>query len=295
MPLSSLQHRLGMALRSKVAGENPAARAAKVWGVPGPRWFTPDDPIWRVHADASMFPGGIRSLLLQSLHPLALAGVEDHSDYRNDPWTRVNNTSFFIAQTTYGTIENAEKLIAAINAIHERIVGTAPDGRPYAASDPHLLRWVHVAEIETFLTCYQAFSPSPLTPAEADRYVAQTAHVARLLGVVDPPLTVADLHGVIEAYRPELQESEAARKVTHFLLEEPPVSGVETLGYRALASAAVRTLQPWAREMLGIRVSPVPESVMRRLVNRPAVTAVRWMLGHPEVAKDRIIGHAARH
>lgn len=282
-----------MSLRSKVAGDNPTARAAKVWGVPGPRWFEPGDPIWRVHSDASMFPGGIRSLLLQSLHPLALAGVEDHSDYRNDPWTRVNNTSFFIAQTTYGTIENAEKLIHAINTIHERIVGTAPDGRPYAASDPHLLMWVHVAEIETFLTCYQTFSPTPLTPTEADRYVSQTAHVARLLGVVDPPLTVADLHATIETYRPELQGSEAARKVTHFLLDEPPVSGVETIGYRALASAAVRTLQPWAREMLGIWTAPVPDDLMRRLVNRPAVSTVRWMLSHPEVAKDRIIGHAA--
>lgn len=295
MPLTRLQHHLGMALRSKVAGENPTARAARVWGAPGPRWFSPGDPIWRVHSDASMFPGGIRSLLLQSLHPLALAGVEDHSDYRNDPWTRVNNTSFFIAQTTYGTIENAEKLISVINTIHERIVGTAPDGRPYAATDPDLLKWVHVAETETFLTCYQTFSPTPLTADEADRYVAQTAHVARLLGVIDPPLTVADLHATIEAYRPELQATEAARKVMHFLLDEPPVSGVETLGYRALASAAVRTLQPWAREMLRIRTSPVPDAVMRRVVNRPAVTTVRWMLSHPEVAKDRIIGHAAHH
>lgn len=295
MALSRIQHSLGQALRSKVAGDNPEARSAKIWGVPGPRWFSPGDPIWRVHADASMFPGGIRSLLLQSLHPLALAGVEDHSDYRNDPWTRVNNTSFFVAQTTYGTIENAEQLIRAINTIHERIVGTAPDGRPYAATDPHLLMWVHIAEIETFLTCHQTFSPTPLTDEEADRYVAQTAHVARLLGVVDPPLTVAELHGTIEAYRPELQASEAARKVTHFLLDEPPVSGAEKVGYRALASAAVRTLQPWAREMLGIRTSPVPDPVMRRLVNRPAVSAVRWMLSHPEIAKDRIIGHAAHH
>ena len=293
MAFSRLQHRLGMSLRSKVAGENPTARAAKVWGVPGPRWFTEGDPIWRVHSDASMFVGGIRSLLLQSLHPLALAGVEDHSDYRNDPWTRVNNTSFFIAQTTFGTVENAEKLITAINTIHERIVGVAPDGRPYAATDPHLLMWVHVAEIETFLTCYQTFSPTPLTAAEADRYVAQTAHVARLLGVVEPPLTVSDLRERLRAYRPELAGTAAARRVAHFLLDEPPVSGMETIGYRALASAAVRTLQPWAREMLAIRTLPVPDAIVRRAVNRPAVSTVRWMLGHPDVAKDRIIGHAA--
>lgn len=292
MPVTRMRRSLGMALRSKVAGENPTARAAKVWGVPGRRWFTAADPIWRVHSDASMFVGGIRSLLLQSLHPLALAGVEDHSDYRNDPWTRVNNTSFFIAQTTFGTIENAEKLINAINAIHEQVVGTAPDGRPYAASDPHLLEWVHVAEIETFLTCFQTYSPTPLTDLEADRYVAQTAHVARLLGVLDPPLTVGDLRERLHAYRPELAGSPAARRVAHFLLTEPPVSGVETVGYRALASAAVRTLEPWSRELLGIRTAPLPDEVMRRLLNRPAVGVVRWMLNDPQVARDRVIGHA---
>ncbi|MDO5502074.1 MAG: oxygenase MpaB family protein [Actinomycetia bacterium] len=293
MPISRVRRRVGMALRAKVAGENPSARAARVWGVEGPRWFTPADPIWRVHEDAAMFPGGIRSLLLQSLHPLAMAGVEDHSDYRSEPWVRVSNTSFFIAQTTFGTIENAERLIAAIRAMHERVVGETADGRSYAASDPHLLTWVHVAEIETFLTCYQTFSPRPLSPADADTYVAQTAHVARLLGVLDPPLTVRQLHKVIEDYRPELEVTDAARRAAHFLLEEPPVSGLETLGYQALASAAVRTLPPWARSMLGLRTLPVPDRLALRTVGRPTVAAVRWLLSDAQVAQDRVIGHAS--
>lgn len=293
MPLAPLRRNLGLALRAKVSGEHPSERAAKIWGVPGPRWFTPADPIWRVHLDASMFVGGIRSLLLQSLHPLAMAGVEDHSDYRTDPWMRVNNTSFFIAQTTFGTIENAEKLIRAVRAIHERVVGVAPDGRRYDANDPHLLMWVHVAEIETFLTCYQAYSRTPLTASEADRYVAQTAHVARLLGVLDPPLTVRALREVLVAYRGELEASDAARRVAHFLLSEPPVSGVaETIGYQALASAAVRTLPPWAREMLGIRTAPVPDTVIRAALNRPVVSAVRWVITDPAVEADHEIGHA---
>ena len=283
-----------MALRAKVAGENPSDRAAKVWGAVGPRWFTDSDPIWRVHADAAMFPGGIRSLLLQSLHPLAMQGVEDHSDYRSEPWVRVSNTSFYIAQTTFGTIENAEKLIAAVRAMHERVVGVAPDGRAYSASDPHLLLWVHVAEIETFLTSYQTFSPTPLTPDEADTYVEQTAHVARLLGVVNPPLTVRELHEVIDAYRPELQVTDAARRAAHFLIEEPPVSGVEVLGYRALASAAVRTLPRWAREMLDLPTLPVPDRLALRVLGRPTVSAVRWMLTDPQVAQDRRVGHSAK-
>ena len=282
-----------MALRAKGAGETPSARAARVWGAEGERWFSEGDPIWRVHADASMFVGGIRSLLLQSLHPLAMAGVDEHSDYRSAPWMRVSNTSFFIAQTTFGTIENAERLIESIRAMHDRVVGMAPDGRPYAASDPHLLKWVHVAEIETFLTCYQTYSPTPLTPAEADTYVAQTAHVAELLGVVDPPLTVGDLAAAIDAYRPELELTPAARRAADFLLHDPPVAGPETLGYRLLASAAVRTLQPWARTMLDIRTAPVPDALVRRVLNKPAVSAVRWLLSDPQVARDREIGHAA--
>lgn len=282
-----------MALRAKVAGENPSARAARVWGAEGERWFSEGDPIWRVHADASMFVGGIRSLLLQSLHPLAMAGVDEHSDYRSDPWMRVSNTSFFIAQTTFGTIENAERLVESVRAMHDQVVGIAPDGRPYAASDPHLLGWVHVAEIETFLTCYQTYSPTPLTSSEADSYVSQTAHVAELLGVVDPPLAVSDLEAAIDAYRPELELTPAARRAADFLLHDPPVAGPETLGYRLLASAAVRTLAPWARTMLDIRTAPLPDALIRRVLNKPAVSAVRWLLNDPQVARDRVIGHAA--
>lgn len=293
MPLSRFRRSIGMALRAKVAGENPSARAARVWGAEGERWFSEGDPIWRVHADASMFVGGIRSLLLQSLHPLAMAGVDEHSDYRSDPWMRVSNTSFFIAQTTFGTIENAERLVESVRAMHDQVVGIAPDGRPYAASDPHLLGWVHVAEIETFLTCYQTYSPTPLTSSEADSYVAQTAHVAELLGVVDPPLAVSDLEAAIDAYRPELELTPAARRAADFLLHDPPVAGPETLGYRLLASAAVRTLAPWARTMLDIRTAPLPDALIRRVLNKPAVSAVRWLLNDPQVARDRVIGHAA--
>ncbi|NLW98172.1 MAG: DUF2236 domain-containing protein [Actinomycetales bacterium] len=293
MPLSRFRRSIGMALRAKVAGENPSARAARVWGAEGERWFSEGDPIWRVHADASMFVGGIRSLLLQSLHPLAMAGVDEHSDYRSDPWMRVSNTSFFIAQTTFGTIENAERLVESVRAMHDQVVGIAPDGRPYAASDPHLLGWVHVAEIETFLTCYQTYSPTPLTSSEADSYVSQTAHVAELLGVVDPPLAVSDLEAAIDAYRPELELTPAARRAADFLLHDPPVAGPETLGYRLLASAAVRTLAPWARTMLDIRTAPVPDALIRRVLNKPAVSAVRWLLNDPQVARDRVIGHAA--
>ena len=157
------QRRLGAVLRAKVAGDDAAERAQVIWGRPGERWFTPEDPVWRVHADASMFPGGVAALLLQSLHPLAMAGVAGHSGYRGDPWGRLQRTSHFLATTTFGTVEDAEATIARVRGIHERVRGKDPRGRDYRASDPHLLRWVHVAEAHSFLTAYQRYALQPLT------------------------------------------------------------------------------------------------------------------------------------
>ena len=99
-----VRRQLAHALRSRVAGDDAAAKARVIWGAEGERWFTPEDPIWRVHADAAMFPGGIRALLLQSMHPLAMAGVAGHSGFKGDPWGRLQRTSEFLATTTFGTI-----------------------------------------------------------------------------------------------------------------------------------------------------------------------------------------------
>ena len=109
--LPFVQRRLGLALRSRVAGDDAPARARQIWGAEGERWFTPEDPVWRVHADASMFPGGLAALLLQSLHPLAMAGVAGHSGYKGDPWGRLQRTSHYLAVTTFGTVADAKQTI----------------------------------------------------------------------------------------------------------------------------------------------------------------------------------------
>src|SRR4051794_17274831 len=109
-----IRGRLATALRSRVAGPDAHEHAKRIWDAPGERWFSDADPIWRVHADASMFVGGIRALLLQSLHPLAMAGVAAHSGYKGDPWGRLQRTSHFLATTTYGTVPDAEKMINRI-------------------------------------------------------------------------------------------------------------------------------------------------------------------------------------
>ena len=283
---------LAHALRSRVAGDDAAAKAAVIWGAEGERWFTPEDPVWRVHADAAMFPGGIRALLLQSLHPLAMAGVAGHSGFKGDPWGRLQRTSEFLATTTFGTIEHAETQIARVRSIHERVRGKASDGRPYAASDPHLLAWVHVTEVDSFLTAFQRYAASPLTTAEADQYVAQTAVVARRLGVVEPPLTTAELSATIEAYRPELESTAASRDAARFLLLHPPLPFAAKPGYAALAAGAVALLPRWARRPLRLPWLPVTEMVLARPLGDAATATVRWAMTDP--ADVRTVAQRAR-
>jgi uncharacterized protein (DUF2236 family) len=276
-----LRRDVAVALRDRVAGRDNAAKAALIWDKPGDRWFAQSDPIWAVHADAAMFVAGIRALLLQSLHPLAMAGVAGHSGYEGDPWGRLQRTSTFLATTTFGTIEDAEAIIERIRDIHERVRGRAPDGRPYAASDPHLLRWVHVAEADSFLRAHQRYAATALTPAEADQYVAQSCVVATRLGVIDPPTTVAGLDAAIESYRPELEATTAARRAARFLLLHPPLPWAARPGYNALACAGVALLPLWARQLLALPYLPLAERVIVLPVGGAATSVIRWALQQP--------------
>ena len=221
--MPGVRERVGQQLFLRVAGPDGAKHAERIHTRPGPRWFEPDSPIARVHGDASMFIGGLRALLLQTLHPAAMRGVAEHSDFRHDAWGRLARTSRFLAVTTFGTADDAEQSVAAVRRIHEHIVGTMPDGTPYAASDPHLLGWVHVAEIDSFLRAHTVYGREPLTGADRDTYVAQTAEVARRLGVIDPPTTEAELAAALAAYRPELRGTPEARATVGYLLLRPPL------------------------------------------------------------------------
>jgi uncharacterized protein (DUF2236 family) len=187
-----------------------------------------------------MFVGGIAALLLQSLHPLAMAAVADHSGYRSDPWGRLQRTSHFIAATTFGRREDAMAAIASVRAIHEHVTGTAPDGRPYAASDPRLLTWVHVAGVRSFLHAYEVYGERPLGQADRDGYVADMALIAAELGVPDPPRTEAEISAALGRYRPELAGTPQAREAARFLLREPPVPLVLRPVYAGLGEDAAR-------------------------------------------------------
>ena len=284
-PLGRVQGALGSALRARVAGDDAQERARLIWQTPGERWFTPADPVWRVHADAAMFPGGVAALLLQMLHPMAMAGVAGHSGYRSDPWGRLQRTSTYLAATTFGTVEHATATIAQVRAVHERVRGKDAFGRPYRASDPHLLMWVHVAEALSFLRAYQAYAATPLSVDEADTYVAQAGVSARLLGVLDPPTDVAGLEAVLEGFRRELETTPAARDAARFLLAEPPLPVASRPGYWAIAAGGVALLEPWARQMLDLPASSRLSRSVLRPVGRISTAGVRWAMAG--VAEER--------
>jgi uncharacterized protein (DUF2236 family) len=130
--------------------------------------------------------------------------VAEHSDYRGDPWGRLQRTSTFLAVTTFGTANDAQRAVDKVRGIHRRVHGVAPDGRAYRADDPHLLEWVHIAEIDSFLLAHRLYGAKPLDQSGRDAYVSDTARVASALGVVDPPQTEAELRERIAAVRPEL-------------------------------------------------------------------------------------------
>ena len=276
--IPQLRAEAGRALFARVAGPDGAAARHRIHDTPGPRWFAPDSEIGRVHADAAMFVGGLRALLLQSLHPLAMAAVAAHSGFKGDPWGRLQRTSTFLATTTFGTADDAEAAVARVRSVHRRVHGTAPDGRPYAASDPHLLRWVHIAEVDSFLRAHQRYGKSPLDAAGQDAYVAQTARVATELGVEDPPLSVGELAAQLSAYRPELAGTPAAREAARFIVLGSPVPVALRAPYALLAAGAVGLLPRWARWPLRLPYLPLAEATVVRVAGETAVRGIRYVM-----------------
>jgi uncharacterized protein (DUF2236 family) len=277
-PLHAVRDALSSSLFEMIAGPEGPAQRARIHDTPGPRWFSDASPIRRVHADASMFVGGLRALLLQSLHPLAMAGVAQHSNYRGDPWGRLQRTSTFLAVTTFGTADDAQRAVDKVRGIHHRVHGISSDGRPYQATDPHLLEWVHVAEADSFLRAHQLYGAAPLDQEGRDAYVADMAVIAGKLGVIDPPRTERELTQRLNAFRPELSSSPEARDAARFLLLTPPLPLAARAPYGVLSATAVSMLPLWARAPLLLPYFPPVELTVVRTVGRVLVGGLRWVL-----------------
>jgi uncharacterized protein (DUF2236 family) len=273
--VDQLRARIGSAIFERVAGPDAEERRAAI-GAPGERFFADDRPIRTVQGDSAMFAGGIAALLLQSLHPLAMAAVAAHSGYKGDPWGRLQRTSYFLAVTAFGPASEAQAAIDLVRSVHQRVSGIAPDGRPYAASDPHLLTWVHVAEADCFLRAHTAFGSRPLTQSERDGYVADMAVIGAGLGVPDPPVTQAGLTAALDRFRPELRGAAQSREAARFLLLNPPVPVFARAPYAVLAAAAVSLLPGWARRHLMLPRLPVTEAALVRPAGHAMVRAIRW-------------------
>jgi uncharacterized protein (DUF2236 family) len=276
--VAGVRRALGGAIFERIAGSEGPTTRQRLRRPDQERWFEPGSPITRVHGDASLLIGGHSALLLQSLRPLAMAGVDQHSGYRGDPWGRLARTSRFLAVTTYGTPADARRQIAAVRAVHRRVTGIAPDGRPYAATDPHLLTWVHLCEADSFLRAFRRYGSGPLTAADADEYVAQSGRVATALGAVDVPATVAELDSMLAAYRPELASTPAARATARYLVLNPPLPAPARAVYVPIAGAAIGLLPRWARWPLRLPWLPVTEATLGRAAGASVTSVIRWAL-----------------
>src|SRR6201995_5820889 len=286
-PLQAVRNALGSSLFEMIAGPDGPTQRARIHHTPGPRWFADGRPIRRVHADASMFVGGLRALLLQSLHPLAMAGVAEHSNYRGDPWGRLQRTSTFLAETTFGSATDAQRAVDRVRGIHRRGRGPARDGRPYAATDPHLLEWVHIAKADSFLRAHQLYGAAPLDQDGRDGYVADMAEIAARLGVEDPPRSERELAQPRNDSRPDLLSTPAARDAARFLPLTPPLSLMARAPYGVLSATAVSMLPLWARVPLLLPYFPPVELTVVRRVGRVLVGGIRWALPAPGVTSDR--------
>lgn len=243
-----------------------------------PGLFGPQSVSWRVHGDfPSMLVGGISALLLQVLHPLALAGVWDHSNFRQDMLGRLRRTSQFISGTTFGSTRDADWLIERVRTIHLQVVGTTPDGQPYAASDPDLLTWVHVAEVRSFLAAHLRYRNPNLSDTAQDTYYNEIALIAERLGARNVPRSRQEVADYLRNMRPQLRCDERSLEVVRVLLAAPAPSRLAQPVGNLMMQAGIGLLPDWAGDMLGLRQSAMKQRMLD--VGMQSVAPVlRWAM-----------------
>jgi uncharacterized protein (DUF2236 family) len=238
--------------------------------------FGPQSVCWRVHGDVvTMMVGGVSALLLQMLHPAVLAGVWDHSAFRQDMLGRLRRTARFIAVTGYDSREAAEAAIQKVREVHLRVRGFLPDGTPYAANDPRLLAWVHVTEAVCFLDAWIRYAEPRMPLADQDRYFAEFAIIAEALGADPVPRSRAEAEALIQEMRAELVADARTREVARLVLAQPAPS-LSVKPFQAMIfQAAVDLLPAWAREMHALSGPGIAMPVVRTGTAGIA-SAFRW-------------------
>lgn len=251
-------------------------------------WFGPESSAWKIHEDACLLIGGVGALLHQTLHPLAMAGVAEHSSYAKDPWGRLRRTSAFLTETIYGDTTTAERNVERVRRIHTRITGTAPDGRAYRADDPELLRYIHITEVRAFLRSYQEYGARPLSKREADAYVSEMGRIAIALGATDVPNDQASLAASIDAYTHDLTFGHQAAEALRFL-RNPGLAPIERIAYQGIFDAGCALLDENEAALLGVTRERDRGRALRS--GGPVAAGLRWVLGPSPVivaAKRRV-------
>ena len=289
---SALTDRLRQALAQQIRGmtgssSGPPVAFLQPHGDPG--WFGPDSVTWRVHAHlVSMLTGGLSSLLIQAMHPGALAGVWDHSSFRSDLKSRLGRTAYFIAATTYGGHEMAQKAVDHVNRIHVGVTGTRPDGQPYDARDPHLLRWVHLGETLSFLKAYCAHGDTTLPLFMQNQYIHEMQRIGDALGATDLPKSVAQAEHMLLSYRDELVIDDRVREVLA-LIENFPARKRDLPFVKLIVRAAFDLLPPWVLQDLGRTPRPAWQVNATRQLLALASVPLDWAL-----ATEGVSAHAKR-
>lgn len=261
----------------------------------GPGLFLPDDAPWVVHADFATFVGGVRALLIQALHPGSLAGVREHSRYQADPVGRLAGTIRWLTITTFGSVEAVQAEAGRVNRLHQRVTGeyrtARGETRRYAASDPDLLLWVHIAFTESFLRAHQNYSRRPI-PGGADAYVRLWAKSVEPLGLHHVPLSEAALRAEIQRFKEtgELAANADTAEVVRFLRRPPLGFGVHVV-YAALFRAAVATIPREFLDLLGVKPQPL---WLWRPVVRSLLILMRWAVGPDSPVEDAARDRLAR-
>jgi uncharacterized protein (DUF2236 family) len=271
-----LRERISQSVLSVTSGSGPTLDYANPPGDPG--LFGPDAVCWQVHADfTAMMIGGVSALMLQALHPLALAGVWDHSTFRTDMRGRLRRTATFIAGTTYGSRADALALVERVKRIHLTVTGQAPDGRPYRANDPALLTWVHVVEVSSFLAAHLRYVNPGLSPDLQDRYYAEVALIAKLLGATDVPDTRAQVTDYLLSMRSELEAGPRTTEVVRILRHAaPPDRPLMQPAVSLMLDAGIDLLPDWAQRMLGFTALARMRATFARPGVRLMVPVIRW-------------------
>ena len=257
--------------------------------------FGPESMAWRVPDHfAAMMVGGLSSLMVQALHPRALAAVWDHSDFRRDLKGRLGRTAYFVAATTYGGQAQALRLIERVNTIHAGAVGVDAQGRSYAANEPHLIRWVHLVEVTSFLAAYQHLSRRPLSAAECDQYIAEMTQVGQLLGAEGLPTTLRDSEQALAAYRDALAFDARTQEIMQ-VIESYPVDGLDKPFMALVLQAAFDVMPAWALGVLHKTPACALQQHAVRLALQVGAEPVQWMLAQQGVAataRQRVQGLA---